>query len=90
MEIALIEKEKIDSLLAGIEEMKAILRSREVEEVSKKWYPKKEAKSKLNVCMKTFDNYLSKGIIPYSRFAGKIYVKASDIEAHLERNYISK
>jgi hypothetical protein len=90
MEVSLIPTEKIDSLLAGIEEMKAILSKREQETELKKWHSKQEARQKLNVCMKTFDNYLAKGIIPYSRFAGKIYIKASDIEAHLQRNYISK
>jgi hypothetical protein len=89
MEVSIIPTEKFDSLLACIEEMKAILNKREKEADLNKWYSKPEARIKLKVCMKTLDNYLSKGVIPYSRFAGKIYIKANDIEAHLQRNYIS-
>lgn len=85
----LIESEKVDSLFSEIKEIRNLIEKKSREESLKEWIPKPEAKKKLNVCLKTLDNYLKNGIIPYSRFAGKIYIKAGDIEAHLERNYIS-
>jgi len=90
MELSLIPTERLDSLQADIAEIKNLLHEKNKQDDLNKWLSKKDARIKLNVCLKTLDNYLTKGVIPYSRFAGKIYIKSSDIEAHLQRNYISK
>jgi len=87
--LTLIPTANLDSFKADLAEIKNLLQEKHNQADLNKWYSKKEARIKLKVCMKTLDNYLSKGVIPHSRFAGKIYVKASDIEAHLERNYMS-
>lgn len=88
--LTLIPTARLDSLQADLAEIKILLHEKSKQAELSKWYSKQEARIKLNVCLKTLDNYLSRGILPYSRFAGKIYIKASDVEAHLERNYISK
>lgn len=85
----LIESEKVDSISLKMDKILNLIEGKSKEESLKEWIPKPEARKRLNVCLKTFDNYLKNGIIPYSRFAGKIYIKAGDIEAHLQRNYIS-
>jgi hypothetical protein len=90
MEMSIIPTEKLDSFQADLTEIKGLLNEKKLQADLNRWFPKKEARTKLDVCMKTLDNYLAKGIIPYSRFAGKVYIKASDIEAHLEKNYITK
>ncbi len=87
---AIIPTEKLESLQADIAEIKGLLHDKKNQAELNKWLPKKEARLRLKVCNKTLDNYLSKNVIPYSRFAGKIYIKASDIEAHLERHYIKQ
>jgi phosphoserine aminotransferase len=86
--LTLIPIERLDTFQADLQEIKSLLQEQSKQSDFNRWLPKKEARIRLNVCQKTFDNYLSKGIIPHSRFAGKIYIKASDIEAHLERHYI--
>ena len=86
--LTLIPTERLNSFQADLNEIKNLLQQKEKQSDFNKWHSKKEAHIKLKVCLKTLDNYLLKGILPYSRFAGKIYIKASDIEAHLERNYI--
>jgi hypothetical protein len=86
--LTLIPTERLNSFQADLNEIKNLLQQKEKQSDLNKWHSKKEAHIKLKVCLKTLDNYLLKGILPYSRFAGKIYIKASDIEAHLERNYI--
>jgi hypothetical protein len=88
--LTIISTEKLESFEKELSEIKKILNQNKKEEELNQWLSKKEAKTKLKVCLKTLDNYLSKGVIPYSRFAGKIYLKANDIEAHLQNNYISK
>lgn len=91
MPFTLIETDNLESFKTDIiTEIKNLLHERNKQEDLNKWLSKPEARIKLKVCQKTLDNYLSKGVLPYSRFAGKIYIKASDCEAHLQRNYISK
>lgn len=89
-QFAIIPAERLDAFQAHLEEIKSLINQKNLQADLSRWHSKQEAKAKLNVCMKTLDNYLSKGILPYSRFAGKVYIKASDIEAHLEKNYITK
>ena len=90
MELSLIPTDRLDSLQADITEIKNLLNEKNKQADLNKWLSKKDARIKLKVCQKTLDNYLAKKVLSYSRFAGKIYIKASDIEAHLQRNYISK
>ena len=86
--LTLIQSERIDLIQNELQEIKSLLQNSKREELENEWLPKAEARKRLHVCQKTLDNYLLKKIIPYSRFAGKIYIKASDIQAHLERHYI--
>ena len=86
--LTLIPSEKIESLQSEIREIKELIQNKNQEELLNQWLPKKEAKKRLNICLKTLDNYLSRGILPYSKFAGKIYIKAADIEEHLQKHYI--
>jgi len=90
MEFAVIPKEKLDLLESSICEIKDLLQIKKPVEESPKWLSKPEACKKLNVCSKTFDSYLKKRIIPFSQFKSKIYIRSSDIEAHLEKYYITK
>ena len=85
----LIESEKVDSIISEMQEIRNLIESKKKAESLKEWLSKQEARQRLKVSLKTLDNYLKNGILPYSRFAGKIYIQAKDIEAHLQRNYIS-
>lgn len=87
--LTIIESEKIEAIQSELQEIKLLILKKNNEESLNKWISPPEAKARLKVCKKTLDNYLKNGIIPYSRFAGKIYIKLADIEAHLQRNYIS-
>lgn len=87
--MAIIPKDKLDNLQAELSEIKNLLQEKQQEELLNQWLSKKQARAMLNVCQKTLDNYLARGIIPHSRFAGKIYIRAADIEAHLQKHYIT-
>ena len=84
----MIQSERIDLIQKDIHEIKSLLQDQRKESFLNEWLSKTEARKKLHVCLKTLNNYLSKGILPYSRFAGKIYIKAADIQLHLEKHYI--
>ena len=90
MEFKVISQENWNELLQEISDIKNLLKSNASSIDAQKWVSKAEACKKLRVCAKTLDNYLKKGVLPYTQYASKIYIKSSDIEMHLEKNYIKK
>jgi fatty acid-binding protein DegV len=85
----LVEAEKMETLITEMGKIRNLIEENKKEQFLKEWLSKQEGRQRLKVSLKTLDNYLKNGVIPYSRFAGKIYIQAKDIEAHLQRNYIS-
>jgi hypothetical protein len=85
----LVEAEKMETLITEMGKIRNLIEENKKEQFLKEWLSKQEARQRLKVSLKTLDNYLKNGVISYSRFAGKIYIQAKDIEAHLQRNYIS-
>jgi len=55
---------------------------------SEKWLDSKAVCHLLNVSSRTLQSYRDKGILSFSQFGRKIYYKVSDIQDHLERNYV--
>uniref|UniRef100_A0AB33J6C7 Helix-turn-helix domain-containing protein n=1 Tax=Prevotella sp. GTC17260 TaxID=3236796 RepID=A0AB33J6C7_9BACT len=47
----------------------------------------KEVCERLYISPRTLQDYRDRKIIPYTKFAGKILYKASDLERLLDRNY---
>ncbi len=90
MEIVMIPKEKLEFFESSLSQILGLLASKQPEIDSPKWISKAEACKRLNVCTKTFDSYLKKGTIPFTQFKSKIYIKSSDIDAHLEKYYVTK
>ena len=64
--LTLIPTERLNSFQADLNEIKNLLQQKEKQSDFNKWHSKKEAHIKLKVCLKTLDNYLLKGILPYS------------------------
>ena len=56
--------------------------------LSEKWLDNQDVCLILKVSTRTLQNYRDKGILPFSQISNKIYYKASDIEMHLENNYV--
>ena len=56
--------------------------------LSEKWLDNQDVCIILKISTRTLQNYRDKGILPFSQISNKIYYKASDIEKHLEDNYI--
>ncbi len=51
------------------------------------WIDNADASRILKISGRSLQNYRDKGILPFSTIGGKIYYKASDIEAVLQSNY---
>lgn len=90
MEFAIVPKERLDFIESSISELLKVLKERNLYSDSPKWISKPEACKRLNVCSKTLDSYLKKGIIPFTQYKSKIYIKVSDIDSHLEKYYVKK
>ena len=86
--LILLKKEDFENLELQLSEIKALIKQKNQEQVNNTWLTKQEAKSRLKCCMKTLEKYINKGLIPYSRYAAKIYIRSADIEAFLNQNYI--
>lgn len=59
-----------------------------VNSIAEDWLDIQEACVALKVSKRTLQSYRDQGIIGFSKFAGKIYFKASDISAHLDKHYV--
>ncbi len=57
--------------------------------LKKTWIDSKAVMSLLCIDTRTLQNYRDTGVLPFSKFGGKIMYKVSDIEEILERNYIN-
>jgi len=56
--------------------------------LSEKWLDNQDVCMILKISTRTLQTYRDKGILPFSQISNKIYYKASDIEKHLEKNYV--
>lgn len=55
---------------------------------SERWLDNQEVCLILKISKRTLQNYRDNGVLPFSQIGNKIYYKSSDIEKHLEKNYI--
>ena len=58
--------------------------------LSEKWLDNQDVCIILKISTRTLQNYRDKGILSFSQINNKIYYKSSDIEKHLENNYVKK
>jgi hypothetical protein len=90
MEVKFITIEEYKNLLSILNEIKVNLnpQSRKaVTKLSDQWLTLGQTCETLNVSRRTLQAYRDEGVLSFSQHAGKIYFKASDIEAHLEKHY---
>jgi predicted site-specific integrase-resolvase len=91
MEVVTIESAAFKELIKNINEIKFSLSEKTRKTpLSEIWLDISETCMLLKISKRTLQTYRDNGILSYSQISGKIYFKASDIEVHLQRNYISK
>jgi hypothetical protein len=52
------------------------------------WLDNQDVCKLLKISKRTLQSYRDKGILPFSQTGGKIYYKAADLQAHLQKNYV--
>lgn len=89
MEKLILSEADYKELQKKLEEITSQLKSLNKQEpLSEKWLDNQDVCLILRISTRTLQNYRDKGIIFFSQIGNKIYYKASDIEKHLEDNYI--
>ena len=88
MKLIALEQSSIEELNLELREIKeALEKMTKKDPLKEKWLTITEVCALLHVSKRTFFNYHSKGILSYSQIGSKIYVKADDIQALLEKHY---
>ena len=89
MEKLVLTEADFNELQTKLEEITSQLKSlNKKDSLSEKWMDNQDVCLILKVSTRTLQNYRDNGILPFSQISNKIYYKASDIEKHLENNYV--
>ena len=88
MEVITIESSAFQEIISNLQEIKALHQKKSAPgPLSENWLDIPETCELLKVSKRTLQAYRDEGILPFSQIGGKIYFRASDIEAHLIKHY---
>ncbi len=88
MEMKFISEEAYQQLIDKIDAIAGSINKKSKENpLSEIWLDIQEVCQLLKVSKRTLQSYRDNRVLPFSKVAGKIYFRASDIEAHLEKHY---
>lgn len=87
--VVMLPQAEWEGIKGLLKEVKDTLQTRSAEESNSQWIESAEARKMLGVSAKTWQDYRDKRVIPFSQFGRKIYVRRADIEAFMEKHYIS-
>ena len=90
MDLKIISNQQFQELVDKIAELQRNFKTRASESLVETWLTNHEVAKILRVTFRTLQNYRDKGILPFSQVGSKIYYRASDIQAHLDRHYIKE
>ena len=79
----------LDELKAGINELKAMVQGRAVEDANAMWIESEEARKMLGISPRHWQTMRDRREIPFSQYGRKIYVRRADLEAFLEGHMIT-
>jgi excisionase family DNA binding protein len=89
MEVITITSEAFQKITNDISEIsKSINNSNNKQPLSENWLDIADVCQVLHISKRTLQSYRDNGTLSYSQIGGKIYFKASDIEAHLQKHYV--
>jgi len=89
MEVITMDAMAFKQIMARFDKLEQfIIEKKKQNPLTEVWLDVSDACNLLKVSKRTLQSYRDKRIISYSRVANKIYYKASDIEKHLNDNYL--
>jgi len=90
MQVITIESQAFQQIKDQLDSITKALQAKEGKtngKLSDKWLTIAQTCELLSISRRTLQAYRDDGVIPFSQYQGKIYFRATDIQAHLERNY---
>lgn len=90
MNVITIQSEAFQEIIDRLETISKKLNGSEGKaknNISANWLTIDQTCQILSISRRTLQSYRDDGVISFSQYQGKIYFKASDIEAHLQKNY---
>lgn len=78
-----------EQLVSDIQDIKSGLQSGTSGNFSDEWIESETARKMLGICQKTWQTYRDRRLIPFAQIGRKIYVRRSDLNAFMEKNYIT-
>ena len=85
----LITIEELSILQNDVSEIKNLLKSKPEDLFKSTWIESKNVPNLLGISAKTWANWRSQRVIPFSQFGAKIYVKMDELNKLLEANSIT-
>ena len=90
MEVITIDSVAFNRIMARFDKIEQfIIEKKKQNPLTEVWLDVSDACNLLKISKRTLQTYRDNRIISYSRVANKIYFKASDIEKHLNDNYLA-
>lgn len=90
MEIVMLDRKDYNNLSLQLAEMRQAIDSltqKHFNPLEERWLDNQEVCHALKISKRSLQSYRSNGILAFSQVGSKIYYKASDVEAHLEKHY---
>ncbi|MDX2190789.1 MAG: helix-turn-helix domain-containing protein [Bacteroidota bacterium] len=88
MQVITIQSEAFHEIINKLDEIKTkVLEEKGKQPLTDVWLDNAQVCELLKVSSRTMQTYRDEGIVSFSQVGSKIYYKASDIEAHLNRHY---
>ena len=89
MEVITITNEAYQALISKIDTINEVVSKMKYNDtpLSERWLDIQDACQALKISKRTLQAYRDKKVLPFSKFEGKIYFKATDIEKHLQNHY---
>jgi len=89
MEVITMEAVVFKQIMARFDKLEQfIIEKKKLNPLTEVWLDVSDACNLLKISKRTLQSYRDNKIISYSRVSNKIYFKATDIEKHLNDNYL--
>lgn len=87
--MAVVPQSFLNEMREEIKQLKSILSNKETKEKENEWIESTRIPKILSISPKTWQTYRDRRLIPFSQIGSKIYVKRSDLNAFMEKHYIT-
>lgn len=84
----LVPEEEWRNLHDTLEQIIDLITRRNADDSNSEWIESDEARKRLGVSPKTWQNYRDQRLIPFSQIGRKIYVNRADLDAFLRKHRI--